>query len=87
MNTSWLKDCKPFDFVNVDISFCISEDFYYGPNDVISMTEQKQTTPLSLDRAKIFDGCGKRVKIPVRFMRANIPARNLRAKLVNGSLK
>lgn len=46
MTIEWLKECEPLDFVNVDISFCINEDFYYGPNDVISMAERKQTTPL-----------------------------------------
>ncbi len=46
MNTSWLKDCELLDFINVDISFCINEDFYYGPHDVISIAERKETTPL-----------------------------------------
>lgn len=46
MNTSWIKDCELLDFVNVDICFCINKDFYYGPNDAVSMAERKQTSPL-----------------------------------------
>lgn len=42
----WKKHCEPLDFINVDICFCINEDFYYGPHDVISIEERKQTTPL-----------------------------------------
>lgn len=42
----WLNDCELLDFINVDISFCINEDFYYGPSDAISIAERKQTTPL-----------------------------------------
>lgn len=42
----WTKDCELLDFLNVDICFCINEDFYYGPSDVISIEERKQTTPL-----------------------------------------
>lgn len=43
---TWTNDCEPLDFINVDISFCINEDFYYGPSDVFSIAERKQTTPL-----------------------------------------
>lgn len=43
---SWANDCEPLDFINVDICFCISEDFYYGPLDVESIAARKQTTPL-----------------------------------------
>lgn len=42
----WIKDCEDLDFINVDVHFCINEDFYYGPSDVISIAERKQTTPL-----------------------------------------
>jgi hypothetical protein len=42
----WTKDCEDLDFINVDICFCINEDFYYGPLDVESIAERKQTTPL-----------------------------------------
>ena len=43
---TWTKDCEPLDFINMDICFCINEDFYYGPSDVFSIAERKQTTPL-----------------------------------------
>ncbi len=43
---SWTKDCEPLDFINVDVCFCINEDFYYGPHDVESIEARKQTTPL-----------------------------------------
>jgi hypothetical protein len=42
----WTKDCEDLDFINVDVCFCINEDFYYGPLDVESIAERKQTTPL-----------------------------------------
>lgn len=42
----WIKDCERLDFINVDVCFCINEDFYYGPHDVISIEERKQTMPL-----------------------------------------
>lgn len=42
----WTNDCEPLDFINVDVFFCINEDFYYGPHDVDSMAARKQTTPL-----------------------------------------
>lgn len=42
----WLADCEDLDFINVDICFCINEDFYYGPLDVESIAERKQTSPL-----------------------------------------
>lgn len=43
---SWIKDCELLDFINVDICFCINEDFYYGPHDVESIAARAQTTPL-----------------------------------------
>lgn len=43
---SWMKDCEPLDFLNVDVCFCINEDFYYGPPDAVSIAEHKQTSPL-----------------------------------------
>lgn len=46
MDDDWTKDCEPLDFINVDICFCINEDFYYGPLDVESIAARKQTTPL-----------------------------------------
>jgi len=42
----WTKDCELLDFINVDVCFCINEDFYYGPLDVTSIAERKQTSPL-----------------------------------------
>lgn len=46
MEDDWTKDCEDLDFINVDIHFCINDSFYYGPSDVLSIAEQKQTTPL-----------------------------------------
>ena len=43
---TWIKDCELLDFINVDVCFCIFEDFYYGPSDAISIAENKQTSPL-----------------------------------------
>ena len=43
---TWIKDCEPLDFLNIDVCFCIFEDFYYGPSDAISIAEHKQTTAL-----------------------------------------
>jgi len=42
----WIKDCEDLDFINVDVCFCINEDFYYGPLDVESIAERKETSPL-----------------------------------------
>ncbi len=42
----WTNDCELLDFINIDVCFCINEDFYYGPHDIQSMEERKETSPL-----------------------------------------